>query len=114
MLDMIHYLADEALDLTLKRIFERLDEDGILVLRSVVKPDGAGSVFWKAARWRGKLQNSHVHHRPAEQIRRAIEQAGFSLEREQISGANEELRWFIARPPRRSDAGSAAPTSPQR
>jgi len=49
-IDMIHYLDDRALDLTLSRIRARLDEGRHLILRAPMQPAGSGSLIWKLTR----------------------------------------------------------------
>ena len=98
-LDVIHFLPEESLDLTLRRIRARLNDGGLLVVRSSIQPAAGGSLFWKFGTIRRTLTGGRAWHRSVEQIREAIAKAGFEIERTQISGANPELQWFIARIP---------------
>jgi 2-polyprenyl-3-methyl-5-hydroxy-6-metoxy-1,4-benzoquinol methylase len=85
-LDMLHYLSDPAMALTLQKVFARLNDGGLLIVRAVI---GATS---------------------ADEIQRALTLAGFEVQRSEISGGNPNLRWFIARARHNAavPAGSAA------
>jgi SAM-dependent methyltransferase len=95
-LDMIHYLDDPALELTLKRIRARSEDGGHLVIRVPMRPQGIGSIVWhldKLTRW---LNGASACFRSVDQIQHAIANAGFQIIRTQMSGRNQDLFWFIA------------------
>jgi 2-polyprenyl-3-methyl-5-hydroxy-6-metoxy-1,4-benzoquinol methylase len=94
-LDVIHFLPDEALALTLGRIRERLDDGGILVLRAPMLAEGVGSVSWNIDRIRRGLTGAYACYRTGEQVSDAIANAGFTISQSPISGTSSELRWFI-------------------
>jgi uncharacterized protein len=102
-LDVIHFIPNEGVALTLRRVHDRLGENGQLILRSIIPPAESGSIWWRVAKIRRRLLGGSVFHRSVEQIKEMIDQAGFDLQTSQISGNNPELCWFIARK-RRSDA----------
>ena len=95
-LDVIHFLSDEDLDLTLRRVRARLDEGGPLVIRAPMKPAGFGSIAWNVDRIRRRLTGSFACYRTVEHVCVAIAKAGFKMNRSQMSGKSDELHWFIA------------------
>jgi SAM-dependent methyltransferase len=107
-LDVIHFLSDADLQLTLKGIRSLLNNGGWLVLRSIIRPEGGGSIFWKFAIARGRVFGGRAFHRSNGQIRQLLTDAGFQIQSERISGDNPELQWFIAQSP----GNSAKPAKP--
>jgi len=96
-IDMLHYLDDQALDLTLSRLRRRLDLGHYLIVRAPMKPSGVGSVIWNLTRIHRTVWGLFAQYRTEEELRRRIEKAGFEVERSHISGTNLELHWFISR-----------------
>jgi SAM-dependent methyltransferase len=97
MLDMAHFLSDDAFDLTLRRARARLAPDGWLLLRAPMLPQGAGSIKWKLDRLRRLFTGEQAHYRNVQQIQTALIRAGFEITKAQLSGNSPELFWFIAR-----------------
>jgi SAM-dependent methyltransferase len=95
-LDVIHFIPDTALAVTLDRIRVLVAEGGMLVIRSIVRPEGSGSIWWRGSGIRRAITGAKAYHRSVEEIRRAIEAAGFELKSSAISGENRELWWFSA------------------
>jgi SAM-dependent methyltransferase len=96
-LDVIHFLSDAQLDLTLRRIRARLSEGGHLVLRAPILPSGSGSFLWNFDKLKRKITGAYACYRTADQIGDALGLAGFTIVRSQISGTpSHELHWFIA------------------
>jgi len=99
-LDVIHFLSDAQLDLTLRRICGRLEDGGYLILRAPILPNGRGSFLWNLDKFKRKLTGAFACYRTADQISDAIGQTGFTILRSQMSGTpNHELHWFIATVP---------------
>jgi SAM-dependent methyltransferase len=96
-LDMLHYLDDPALDLTLSRLRARLDDGRFLVIRAPMQPAGSGSLIWKLTRIHTTVWKIYVQYRAVEKLKERIERAGFSVVHAQISGKNPELHWFVSR-----------------
>jgi len=96
-IDMLHYLDDKALDVTLSRLRARLDDAHYLIIRAPMKPEGSGSLIWKLTRIHATAWGLFAQYRTVEQLRRHIAGAGFHVERSQISGKNPELHWFVSR-----------------
>jgi len=107
LLDVIHFMPDEAVTLTLQRIRARLDNGGYLIIRAIISPAGKGSWPWKIAAMRRRMTGSFVCHHSIERIRQMLTATGFDIEMTQPSGGNPELRWFIAKAIR-NDAKRAA------
>lgn len=97
MLDMIHFLEDEALNLTLKRLQEKLRHDGRLIVRAVIPPQKNGSWKWRFQAIRLKVSRTKAHYRSVGEIKRLISQAGFKNEFTGPSGSNQESVWFISK-----------------
>jgi SAM-dependent methyltransferase len=95
-LDVIHFISDTGLAITLERIRSSMNDTGLLVIRSIVPPTGSGSIWWKIARFRRAITGLRVHHRNVEKIRAAIEAGGFAIQKCEVSGGNPEMHWFVA------------------
>jgi hypothetical protein len=95
-LDVIHFIPDAALVVTLERIRGMLADGGLLIIRSIVRPTDGGSFWWRAAALRRALTGARAFHRTHEEIRRALQSAGFEAKFSSISGGNAELWWFGA------------------
>lgn len=95
-LDVIHFLLDPELDLTLRRIHDGLRAGGYLFVRAPMPPAGVGSLMWNLGRiWR-TLTGTFARYRSVEQICMAITSAKFEISLCRKSGDNPELCWFIA------------------
>lgn len=95
-LDVIHFLSDPQLDLTLGKIRAKMEPDARLIIRAIVPPVGAGSWPWKFAKLRRALTAARACHRSVETIRGTLARCGFETQTTEISGGNPELSWFIA------------------
>src|SRR5579859_2581982 len=96
-IDMLHYLDDLALDLTLARLRARLGEGHYLIVRAPMQPAGFGSLIWNLTRIHRAVWGLFAQYRTVEQVRERIERAGFEVVGSSISGGNPEIRWFISR-----------------
>ena len=108
MLDMIHFLTDEQLAVTLKNIGGKLSAGGLLVIRAIIPPAGGGSWAWKFAAARRTLLREYACHRPVEAVANMLAAAGFDVGKTQISGGNPELMWIISTAGR-SEAAESKP-----
>lgn len=95
-LDMTHFLSDAMLDLTLKRIRNRLDQGQYLIIRNPVLPAGRQSFQLKMYKLAASLTATYMQFRTVDQIVQRISKAGFDVATPHISGTNPELYWFIA------------------
>jgi hypothetical protein len=96
LIDVIHYLPDDALRLTLRRLHEKLCPEGSLIIR--VEVPSAMRFPWK--RWiemlRIKLQKGLVYYRTENTILKMISESGFTVAINEESAPNDEGRWIIA------------------
>ena len=96
-LDMIHMLTDGDLRLTLRRLHEKLQPGGTLVLRTTI-PSG-GPVPWK--RWlettRISAEHGSAYFRSTADILVILSEAGFEVTHTENSAPRQEEHWFIAR-----------------
>ena len=97
MLDMIHFLEDEALEHILKKLHGALREDGVLLIRALIPPVDRPSWLWKIHSVYGKFTAVQNCYRTVEEINGHLIREEFHLLRVSPSGHNEELVWFIAR-----------------
>ena len=97
MLDMVHYLTDEHLLLTLQRLKEKLRQGGRLVVRAAIPPDRRFPWFWWLENLKLRLSNTPFIYRGPERLQTLIDQAGFCIERILPSGKHQELLWLIGR-----------------
>ncbi len=97
MLDVIQYLSDEDLKLTLKGLLSSLCCEGRLVIRVAVPPEKHFSWLRRADNIRLKLSGIPVYYRSAEKIGDAITKAGFRIETASQSDFNKEIFWFTAK-----------------
>ena len=108
MLDMLHFISDEALATTLKRIRERMNPGGRLIIRAIIPPSGQGSRLWRFEALRRRLIAQRAWHRSSDAIRRALIGAGFTPLDVEMSGGNPESCWLVGT----ADAGTATGPSP--
>jgi hypothetical protein len=96
-LDMIHMLTDEALRLTLRRLRENMRPDGVLVLRATMPSRNRWPWKRRIEAERIKFRKEPSRFRTEVQIMAVLAEAGFSVVLSEVSGRNQEERWFIAR-----------------
>ena len=97
MLDMIHFLNDAELKLTLKRLRRNLRPDALLIVRAALPPPQQPSKIWRFENFKHRLFKAVPCYRTADVIHNHIIQAGFTLEKKVPSGSIGELVWFIAK-----------------
>jgi trans-aconitate methyltransferase len=99
LLDMIHFLDDAALGLTLRRLRSALRPNGLLIIRAVIlPPDDKRSWYWHFDAIKMKIAGTVGHYRPVEHIVQIIAQSGFESRHRALSGDNPESAWIIAAP----------------
>ena len=94
MLDMVHFLSDEALNQTFEKIYDRIGSGGHLILRAAVPPTRRTPWAWWLDNLRLKLNQIRPCHRSPEQIKAMLLEAGFAVDQMQPSGSKGELIWF--------------------
>ena len=97
LLDVIHYLDDNALRQTLERLRAAMGTDALLIIRAVVPPPGNRTTWqWRLDALRMKWTGIRACHRPADAIAAMVRAGGFCIRHIGLSGANPELAWVIA------------------
>lgn len=97
MLDMLHYLNDEALCRVLEKSLRILAPGGILVMRFVLQLGGKPSWTWRLEDYRVKNAGVQPCYRSAESMAEMLSRAGFGLVINEVSVTNPELMWMVAR-----------------
>ena len=96
MLDMVHFLCDDELKLTFKKLYDRIQPGGRLLLRAAVPPNDRFSWAWRLENFRLRLNQTKPFYRHPEDIESMLIHANFIIERIEASGTKGELVWFSA------------------
>jgi SAM-dependent methyltransferase len=96
MLDMLHYLDDKTLKAVFIKSYQVIRDGGMLVARYVIVPGAKPSLIWRLEDYKIKFSGMTAHYRPAEKISALLIEAGFTIESNKVSAANDELYWCIA------------------
>ena len=96
MLDIVHYLNDDALQLTFKNLFDRLKSGRQLIIRASIPPTRPTPWVWWLENLKLKLNRTPSHYRSAETLKTMLVETDFNVDLTKPSGANGELVWFIA------------------
>lgn len=96
LLDMIHYITDDELHLTLKRLNRHLAKKGRLILRVAVPPQNDPSWLWRLASIGHRLFRVPTYYRTVEQLRDIVTACGFQVRQVMPSGGRGESTWIIA------------------
>ncbi|MGE0084674.1 MAG: methyltransferase domain-containing protein [Desulfococcaceae bacterium] len=96
LLDIIHFLTDPELELSLKRIYENMENKGRLIVRAVIPPEnGKYSRTWRFEALKLKIAGIASYYRSADKIREMMCEAGFDIFFSGLSGGNPESLWCI-------------------
>jgi hypothetical protein len=96
MLDMIHFLSDSQLTLTLRRLHANLAGGAPLTIRAVMVPRRRKSWYWWIDGLRNKLNGLETHWRSAERIQSVLTQCGYEVINMAPSGARGDMLWVCA------------------
>jgi uncharacterized protein len=96
MLDMMHFLSDAQLSLTLRRLHERLSAGAPLTIRAVMVPQHRTTWYWRVDGLRNRLNGVETHWRSAERIQSILTQCGYQVNHMAPSGPNGDLLWVCA------------------
>ncbi|MCG6910402.1 MAG: MMPL family transporter [Deltaproteobacteria bacterium] len=96
MLDIVHYLDDGALQLTLQRLFARLRPGGRLIFRGTVPPEGRAPLRYRIEELRLRINRTPSFYRTVDALEGLMRNAGFTVEDAGVSGGEGELRWLVA------------------
>jgi len=99
MLDMVHYLDDEALRLTLERLSGSLRPGGVVFIRAALTPERKFPWAWWLERLTLKVRGIPAYYRSVNEIRMKLMEAKFTVEHTAMSGSDRDLIWFILTPP---------------
>jgi uncharacterized protein len=96
MLDMCHFLDDDAFELTLTRLHAKLRTGGFLILRAVLRPHRPMPWTWWLENSKMKLQGARACYRSQPQIIARVTENHFNVVLAQSSGRQDELAWVVA------------------
>jgi uncharacterized protein len=96
MLDMIHYLPDDMLALTLKRLSMNLNHGGLLLIRTAAPSGSQHSWLWKVEALKSILTKTPLHYRSVDKIVEILRGAGFRIKTKIPSGSKGESVWLMA------------------
>ena len=97
MIDMVHFLTDEAAALTLSRVRARMRAGALLILRASLTPTRRLPWSWWAQNLALRAAGVPVFYRPLPQLAELVAAAGFRVERTLPSGPDGELVWLVGR-----------------
>jgi SAM-dependent methyltransferase len=95
MLDITHYLNDEALRLTFKNIYDRLAHGRQLIIRASIPPTRPTPWVWWFENFKLKLNQTPSYYRGAETLQTMLVEADFNVDQAKSSGAHGELVWLM-------------------
>jgi len=96
MLDMMHFLSDAQLTLTLRRLHARLAVGAPLTIRAVMVPQRRMAWCWWMDGLRNRLNGIEAHWRSAERIQSLLTQCGYQVCSMVPSGAKGDMLWICA------------------
>jgi cyclopropane fatty-acyl-phospholipid synthase-like methyltransferase len=97
MLDILHYLKDDVLEMTLNKLYNKLRTGSCLIIRASIPPERRFPWVWWLENFKFRLLRMPSYYRSVEQIKKVIVQVGFKIEQTEPSGTNGELAWFIVK-----------------
>ena len=98
MLDMIHYLNNDDLNLTLENLLVKLDPTGKLIIRVTIPFNDKASFYRKLEMLRLKFFGIDYSFRSLSEIQHMLTDKGFMIRTTAPSGFNREEIWIIAKP----------------
>ncbi len=110
LLDMLHYLDDDALRTVCAAIRPQLATGGIIVARFVTRPPGRVSWSWHFEDVRVRLAGCTPRYRSAADMASFFSDAGYHLICSEQAATNEELIWTVGRVADERIAAAAPPT----
>ena len=98
MIDMVHFLTDDEVALTLRRVRERMRPGALLLVRASLVPTRRRLPWsWWAQNLVLRATRVPVRYRPLPQLAQLVAAAGFRVERTLPSGPDGELVWLVGR-----------------
>ena len=95
MLDIVHYLNDEAFRLTFKNLYDRLKSGRQLIIRASIAPTRKTPWVWWLENFKLKLNQTPSYYRSAETLQTMLVETDFIVDQTKPSGAHGELVWFM-------------------
>ncbi|MBW2176844.1 MAG: MMPL family transporter [Deltaproteobacteria bacterium] len=96
MLDIVHYLDDAKLRLTLSNLHARLKQGGRLIMRGTVLPERRFPLLFWLEEFKLRLNRLPSYYRSVKSLQTMLDETGFRVDETGSSGENSELRWLIA------------------
>ncbi len=96
MLDMVHYLSDDVLVLTFKRLHVNLGQGGWLLIRMATPTEGRYTWPWKLEALKSRLSRTSLYYRPTDMLVEMLTSTGFQMKRNIPSGSRGESVWLMA------------------
>ena len=99
MLDMLHYIDDDELRLTLQRVYGALAPGGSLIIRAALPPKGIlpRTRAWWFESLKFKISGIKRYYRSLDEIAAIIPAAGYKIVRSVPSGSRGDLVWLEAK-----------------
>lgn len=95
LLDVIQYVDDGALEMTLNRLADALCPGGIVILRISVPLDEGNPWTWWIEYFRVKTKRIATHYRSVSRTEGMLRNAGFATQYTGPSGENGDLFWLV-------------------
>ena len=96
MLDMIHYLNDADLDLTLDNLLLKLNSTGRLIIRVTIPCKARAPFYRRIEEFRLNLTGINYYFRSLAEIKQTLTAKGFMIKTIAPSGSNREEAWIVA------------------
>jgi len=95
MLDIVHYLNDEALWLTFKNLYDCLKNGRQLIIRASIPPTRPTPWVWWLENFKLKLNQTPSYYRSAKTLQTMLVETNFIVDQTKPSGTHGELVWLI-------------------
>ncbi|MBW1704892.1 MAG: MMPL family transporter [Deltaproteobacteria bacterium] len=96
MIDVIQYLTDDQLNLTLRRLCRQLRSEGLIIIRARVPFEKGTGLPGLIEDIRSRIFNTKLHYRSVHEIRTRLIEAGFEIQSVEPSGRGQTKTWFLA------------------
>jgi predicted O-methyltransferase YrrM len=106
MLDMCHFLDAGDFQLTLTRLYDKLKDGGLVIIRAVLEPHPPLSWAWRLDQMRMKMQHVRTYHRSLTQVVEIVKQNRFQILKTQTSGKQKDMAWVVAGKPENQNTDS--------
>lgn len=97
LMDMLHYLDDDALTTCLEHACNSLAQGGLLLIRHSQKPQGRRSWRWHLEDKRVRLAGHATCYRTPGRLAALVQQLGFTVLLSELTRDDRELAWLLCR-----------------